>query len=92
MREIKWNTLKSERLKKVRGVSFEEILAAKLVDVIRHSSRQDQIVLVYEHKGYLWAVPSVMDQGVIFLKTLYPSRQLMKIYGRRHRHEKRETD
>ena len=83
MLEIRWNALKNERLKKVRGVSFEEILDAKLVDVIKHPKREHQVILVYEYKKYLWAVPGVLDGEVIFLKTLYPSRKLMKMYGDR---------
>ena len=81
--DIRWNPVKSERLKKTRGVSFEEILEAKLVDVVRHPRRMHQDVLVYECKGYLWAVPTVFENGVLFLKTLYPSRKLMKRYHRR---------
>jgi len=33
MKKVRWNLLKSERLKRTRGVSFEEILRAKLVAV-----------------------------------------------------------
>lgn len=80
--KIVWNPLKSERLKKTRGVSFEEIIEGKLVDIIRHPVREDQRVLVYEWKGYLWAVPFAMEGDTIFLKTIYPSRKLMKIYKR----------
>ncbi len=80
--EIAWNPLKSERLKKTRGVSFEEIIHGKLVDVIAHPIRKHQRVLVYEWKGYLWAVPFVREGNTIFLKTIYPSRKLLKIYKR----------
>ncbi|MBI5873161.1 MAG: toxin [Candidatus Omnitrophica bacterium] len=83
MKEIKWNALKSERLKRTRGVSFEEIVASKLIDVRQHPRRHDQKIFVYEYKGYLWAVPYVMEGNVIFLKTIYRSRKLMKIYNRR---------
>jgi len=36
MPEIRWSLTKSDRLKRVRGVSFEEILQARLVAVKRH--------------------------------------------------------
>ncbi len=78
--EISWNPLKSERLKRTRGVSFEEIIRAKFVDIINHPTRKDQSILVYEWKGYLWAVPYVKEGHKIYLKTIYPSRKLMKIY------------
>ena len=66
MSEIKWNALKSERLKKTRGVSFEEIIKARLIGVRQHPVRANQKILVYEHKGYLWAVPYVVDGETIF--------------------------
>jgi len=80
--EILWNPLKSERLKKTRGVSFEEIIKGKLIDIITHPARKHQSILVYKCKGYVWAVPYVKEKGAIFLKTIYPSRKLMKIYQR----------
>ncbi len=88
MKEIRWNALKSERLKRTRGVSFEEIIASKRIDIRKQPIRQDQKIFVYEYKGYLWAVPYVIEGDVIFLKTIYPSRKLMKIYNRRKRHAK----
>ena len=81
--EIIWNPLKSERLKRTRGVSFEEIISGKLVDIIGHPVQKHQKILVYEWKSYLWAVPFIREGEKIFLKTIYPSRKLMKIYKRR---------
>ena len=80
MKEIRWSQLKSERLKKTRGVSFEEIIASKLIDVRKHPHNENQKILVYQYKGYLWAVPYVIDGETLFLKTLYPSRKLTKLY------------
>ena len=80
MKEIRWNLLKSERLKKTRGVSFEEILQTKLVAVKRHPKKLHQNVMLFEHKRYIWVVPFVEEQGDFFLKTLYPSRQFTRIY------------
>ena len=85
MAEIAWNPVKSERLKRTRGVSFEEIVQAKLIAIEGHPARQHQKIFVYEHKGYVWAVPYVIDGEKIFLKTIYPSRKLMKIYNRSQR-------
>jgi len=50
MREIKWNALKSERLKRTRGVSFEDIIASKLVDIRKHPNRENQKILIYQQK------------------------------------------
>ena len=83
MKQIKWSVLKSKRLKQTRGVSFEEIVRAKLVDIREHPKREDQRILVFEHKGYIWAVPYVLDGDQIFLKTIYPSRKLKRYYRER---------
>ena len=88
MKEIRWSEIKSRRLKKVRGVSFEEIIASKLIDIRKHPNKENQNILIYQHKGYLWVVPYVMEGDVIFLKTIYPSRKLMKLYKKGMRYEK----
>jgi hypothetical protein len=83
-----WSRLKSKRLKQTRGVSFEEIVTSKLIDIRKHPSRENQKILVYQHKGYLWAVPYAIEGETIFLKTIYPSRKLMKVYKKGRRDEK----
>ena len=88
MKQIKWNALKSERLKRTRGVSFEEIIASRLIDIRKHPNRENQKILIYRHKGYLWAVPYVMEGEMIFLKTIYPSRKLTNLYRKGVRYEK----
>lgn len=80
MRNITWSPLKSKRLKRTRGVSFEEIIKAELMDIIEHPKLERQKVMVFKHRGYLWAVPFVVEGEIIFLKTIYPSRKLMKKY------------
>lgn len=82
MKETRWNLLKSERLKKIRGVSFEEILQARLVAVQKHPKKENQKVMLFEYKGYIWVVPFVESKDEIFLKALYPSRMYTKIYRR----------
>ena len=80
MTEIRWSHLKSERLKRTRGVSFEEIINAELVSVKRHPKREGQNIMLFKYKGYIWVVPYVEEKNYIFLKTLYPSRKYTKIY------------
>lgn len=80
MKSIRWDQLKSERLKKTRGVSFEEISKAKLVDIKDHPKRPNQKLMLYDHKGHIWLVPFVETDTEIFFKTLYPSRQYTKIF------------
>ena len=80
MNDIKWNFTKNERLKKTRGVSFEEIIASELVHVGEHSKRQNQGIMFFKYKRYIWLVPYVEVKENIFLKTLYPSRKYTKLY------------
>jgi hypothetical protein len=80
MQEIKWSLLKSKRLKQTRGVSFEDILQAELIDVLEHPKLTQQIIMVFKHKGYTWAVPFVFSEEKLFLKTIYPSRKLTSKY------------
>ncbi len=80
MQAVRWNLLKSERLKRTRGASFEELIRSKLIAVKRHPSRAHQQMMLFEHKGYLWVVPFVETGDEIFLKTLFPSRKYTQLW------------
>lgn len=82
MKEIKWDALKSERLKKTRGVSFEDIIHSKLIAVKKHPNKAHQNIMLFEHKGYIWVVPYVEVGDEIFLKTAFPSRKYTRMYKR----------
>jgi len=83
MRDIRWNLLKSKRLKKTRGVSFEDILRGRVIAARRHPKKKNQNIILFEYKLYIWVVPYIIDEnGDIFLKTLFPSRKYTKIYRR----------
>ncbi len=82
MKDIRWSQLKSERLKKTRGVSFEEIISSELIAIKSHPKRVDQSIMLFKLKGYVWIVPYVEEKEYIFLKTLYPSRKFTKLYLR----------
>ncbi|MFA6349705.1 MAG: toxin [Candidatus Omnitrophota bacterium] len=80
---IYWSQLKSQRLKRTRGVSFEEIIQAKLLAICQHPSRKEQQILIYEYHRYVWVVPFVVSKDSIFLKTIYPSRKYRNLYMKR---------
>ena len=82
MEDLRWNLLKSERLKRTRGASFEELIQSKVIAVKRHPSNTHQNLLLFEHRGYIWVVPYVISGDEAFLKTLYPSRKYTKLYKR----------
>jgi len=83
MKYFQWSELKSKRLKLTRGVSFEEIIQAEFLGIENSPNRETQKIIVCRYKGYVWAVPYVVNEDGIFLKTLYPSRKFKKIYKRR---------
>ena len=87
MKYIDWDSVKNERLKIERNISFEEVLIAihegRLMLVEKHPNlkkyRHQQIMLV-EIEGYAYVVPFVEDEKKYFLKTIIPSRKLTKKY------------
>ena len=82
--EIRWDETKNRRLKKTRGVSFEELLAAKFITVRQHPKRDHQSLLLMERRGYVWVIPFVAVPGGVYLKTLFPSRYWTKEYKKGH--------
>jgi uncharacterized DUF497 family protein len=82
-----WNVEKNEWLRKVRGITFEEIVyhvqAGSLLDVIEHGKSgrySGQRILVVNVEGYVCLVPFVESEESIFLKTIIPSRKMTKRY------------
>ena len=83
--EIRWSSEKNETLKAGRGLCFEDVAdivrAGEELDIIPHPARDNQKILVVRLKGYVHAVPFVEDEDGMFLKTIFPSRDLNKQYG-----------
>lgn len=87
MKLFDWNPDKNEWLKRVRGVSFEEIIyhiqAGGLLDVIEHPHPEKyggQRVFVVNVRRYVCLVPFVESERCVFLKTIIPSRKMTKRY------------
>jgi uncharacterized DUF497 family protein len=80
MKIFKWDEEKNKILKEERGVSFEEILDSKFIGAEKHSTRNNQMVLLFEHNKYIWVVPCVVEEKYIFLKTMFPSRKYTKMF------------
>lgn len=87
MKEIRWDLLKNEQLKRTRGVSFEGILNSKLVAILKHPTRANQKIMLFEYGKYIWIIPFVEEKDSYFLKTLFPSRKYTK-YIKEQRNEK----
>ena len=87
MKFFNWNDKKNELLKRSRGVSFEQVVLAidtgDLVDRIRHPNPgkyPNQMVFLVRIEDYIYSVPFVEDDEVIFLKTIIPNRRATKTY------------
>ena len=80
MKIIKWDDEKNKLLKEERGVSFEDILDSIFIGAEKHRTRNNQMVLLYEYKKYIWVVPCVVEDKYIFLKTMFPSRKYTKLF------------
>jgi uncharacterized DUF497 family protein len=73
---------KNARLIQERGIGFDEIIAliegGKLIRVLEHPDKTkypNQLLYEIDVDGYVYVVPVVKQGGVMFLKTIYPSRK-----------------
>ena len=87
MKYYDWNDEKNELLKKLRGVSFEQVVLAivsgDLVDRVKHPNPEkypDQKVLLVKIEDYIYSIPYVEDDEKIFLKTIIPNSKATKKY------------
>jgi uncharacterized DUF497 family protein len=87
MKYFDWNDEKNEMLKKVRGVSFEQvelaIASGDLVDRIKHpnpAKYPNQKVFLVKIEDYIYSVPYVEDNERIFLKSIIPNSKASKKY------------
>ena len=78
---------KNAYLKKTRGVSFEEIEIAineggilDVIEVTNTEKHPNQKMYVVNMNNYVYLVPFVRNDNVIFLKTIFPSRKFTKLY------------
>jgi len=82
-----WSGEKNEWLRKERGVVFEDVVYhlnhGGLLDAIKHPNQKQypgQRIFIINIEEYTYLVPFVEDGGVIFLKTVIPSRKMTKQY------------
>jgi len=87
MKYYDWNDEKNELLKKLRGVSFEQVVLAivsgDLIDRVKHLNPEkypNQRVFLVKIEDYIYSVPYVEDDDKIFLKTIIPNSKATKSY------------
>lgn len=89
MKVFRWDNEKNEKLKKGRGVCFEQIVLLMeredVLDTIEHPNQDKypgQKVAIVKIENYIYLVPYVQERDEIFLKTIIPSRKATKKYVR----------
>ncbi len=81
MERFDWNPVKSERLKRIRGINFEEILDARLISIKNHPSPDCLEIMLFECESFLWTVPFIRHKEGLFLKTLFKNQSAKKLSG-----------
>lgn len=83
--EFDWDPEKNEFIRAERGVTFEEIVLSlgngKLWKIGNHYNQQrypKQRIFFVQIDGYIFMVPFVVENDVIFLKTAFASRKATK--------------
>ena len=89
MKVFRWDNEKNEKLKKGRGVCFEQVVLLMeredVLDTIEHPNQDKylgQKVAIVKIEIYIHLVPYVQERDEIFLKTIIPSRKATKKYVR----------
>lgn len=87
MKLISWKNEKNIWLKENRGICFEDILYylehEYLIDDLSHPNPgkyQNQRLMVFNIKDYIYLIPYIETDEEIFLKTIIPSRKATKKY------------
>lgn len=87
MKYYDWNDEKNELLKKLRGVSFEQVVLAivsgDLIDCVKHPNPDkypNQRVFLVKIEDYTYSVPYVEDAAKMLLKTILPNSKATKKY------------
>jgi hypothetical protein len=85
MRRLIWKPEKNEKLKRERGISFENmeeaIAEGGLLDVLENPAHPNRLLLVISLDGYVHAVSASVEEDLIWLWTAFPSRKLEAVYG-----------
>ncbi len=87
MKYFAWDDSKNEKVKAERGIGFEDIVfhieRGDLLDVLEHPNKArygGQRIFVVRRDDYVYLVPFVEDERMVFLKTVIPSRKATKQY------------
>jgi len=81
---------KNRKLVEERGIGFKEIIQAiqrgAVLDILPHPNFKkypNQEIYVIEIDNYVYLVPYIKSDDIIFLKTIFPHRKLTRKYLKR---------
>lgn len=87
VKRFAWDEAKDRVLKNDRGIGFEEIVFhianGDLLDILEHPNQEryrSQRIFVVKRDEYVFLVPFVEDEAIVFLKTIIPSRKATRDY------------
>ena len=87
VKHFNWNPAKNARLKRERGISFEEVVFhienGDEIDILDHPNQErypGQKISVVIVVDYAYLVPFVESETEVFLKTIIPSRAATRKY------------
>jgi len=87
MKFFTWDNEKNEKLKRERGISFEEVVfhieRGDILDILEHPNQErygGQRLLVINIEGYAYLVPYLESEDEVTLKTIIPSRKFTRLY------------
>ncbi|MCD6134494.1 MAG: BrnT family toxin [Candidatus Omnitrophica bacterium] len=90
MKLFDWDEEKNKRLKRDRGISFEEVVFyianGFVLDIVLHPNQNkypNQKMFIVNIDNYAYLVPFIENNEIIYLKTIIPSRKATKKYLRR---------
>lgn len=90
MKIFEWNAAKNLKLKQERGISFEEVVfyieKGSVIDIVAHPNRKrypSQRIFIIDIDDYIYLVPFIENEEVVFLKTIILSRKATKEYLKR---------
>ena len=85
-----WDNEKNEKLKRDRGVSFEQIVMliqnGYVLDILEHTKKekyQNQKLYIINIENYAYIVPFIDKKDERFLITIFPSRKYTNRYLRK---------
>ena len=74
------NPEKNDQLKKLRKVTFGDLLDSRFIGTEGHPTKKHQKLMLFEYKKYVWVMPYVEGKDYLFLKTAFQSRKHTKKY------------